>query len=64
MIDWRDLFTALALVLIFEGMLPFVSPERWRKMLDVIHQLDNAQLRRFGAGSMVAGLVLLYIIKN
>lgn len=64
MIEWRDLFTALALVLVLEGMLPFVSPERWRKMLDLIHDMDNARLRKFGAGSMVVGLVLLYIIKN
>ncbi|MDH3638485.1 MAG: DUF2065 domain-containing protein [Gammaproteobacteria bacterium] len=64
MIAWQDLFAALALVLIFEGMLPFVSPERWRKMVDVIHEMGNAQLRKLGAVSMVAGLALLYIIKH
>ncbi len=64
MIAWQDLFSALALVLILEGILPFVSPDRWRNLMNAMHEMGDRELRRLGAVSMIAGLILLYIIKN
>jgi len=63
-IAWQDLFAAVALVLILEGVLPFVSPGKMRQVLEQIQQISDGQLRRMGAISMIAGLVLLYFVKN
>jgi len=63
-IDWQDLFAAVALVLILEGVLPFVSPNMMRQVLEQIQRISDGQLRRMGAISMIAGLVLLYFVKN
>lgn len=60
---WTDLFTAFALVLVIEGMLPFVRPDAWRRAMQQAASLDDRALRLVGAASMVIGLVLLYIIR-
>ena len=60
---WSDLLAALALVLIIEGIMPFVNPEGLRKMFAMALQLDDSTLRFLGLSSMIAGLVLLYIVK-
>lgn len=64
MINWQDLLAAVALVLILEGILPFASPGRMRQLLEQIQQISDQQLRRMGAISMIAGLLLLYFVKN
>lgn len=63
MISWQDLGAALALVLIFEGMLPFVSPERWRRMLEMIRGLNDGQLRNMGLFLISIGALLLYVTR-
>ena len=62
--DWNDFLTALALYLVFEGMLPFVSPEGWRRSMRAIAELSARQLRVFGLVSMLAGLVLLKFVRG
>lgn len=57
---WQVLPVALALVFIFEGMLPFISPNRWRSMLTVAEQMDDRTIRGIGLGCMLFGIVLLY----
>ncbi|MHB8535983.1 MAG: DUF2065 domain-containing protein [Sulfuricaulis sp.] len=57
---WHDLSIALALLLIVEGVFPFLSPERLRKALVAIHQLSDTQMRFVGLTSMLLGVVLLY----
>lgn len=57
---WQVFPVAMALVLVIEGMLPFLSPSRWRQMIVTVAQLDDASIRRFGLGSMAFGLLLLY----
>lgn len=59
---WSELFTALALVLVLEGIMPFVNPDGMRKMFLLAMQLDNNTLRFIGLSSMLAGLILLYIV--
>ena len=59
---WQVLPVALALVLIIEGMLPFISPTRWRVMIATVAQMEDRVIRNFGLGSMVLGLLLLYLV--
>lgn len=61
---WNELWIALALLLIVEGVFPFLSPEMVRKALAAIHQLTDSQLRFAGLTSMLAGVVLLYLINR
>ncbi len=55
--DSGTLWLALALMLVLEGLLPFFSPRGWRGMFEKILQLTDGQIRFFGLGSIVAGLV-------
>ena len=51
--------TALALMLIIEGLLPMASPSRWRRLFEQLLQLEDGQIRFFGLCSVAAGLILL-----
>ncbi|MCP4211505.1 MAG: DUF2065 domain-containing protein [Halieaceae bacterium] len=57
---WQILPVAVALVFIIEGMLPFISPQRWRNMLVVAEQMDDRLIRKIGLASMLFGVVTLY----
>jgi uncharacterized protein YjeT (DUF2065 family) len=58
-----DIFwSALALVLVFEGLFPFISPGGWRNTFQKLLSLQDGQLRFFGLCSILIGLVLLWII--
>ena len=58
--DATSLLTALALVLVIEGLLPLVSPDGWRRMFTQILQLADGQIRFFGLLSIGAGLLMLW----
>ena len=49
---------ALALVLVFEGLLPFVAPGTWRRMFSEMLKLQDGQLRFFGLVCLIAGALL------
>ena len=53
------LWAALALVLVFEGLLPLLAPGRWRSTFERLVLLRDGQLRFFGLLSVVLGLALL-----
>jgi len=59
---WDDLWVAMALMLILEGMLPFLTPHGFKQMLQSVLQVEDRHLRIAGLVSMVAGVVLLYLI--
>jgi uncharacterized protein YjeT (DUF2065 family) len=59
---WHDILVALALMLVIEGILPFLNPTGIRKALIMIAQMDDRQLRFGGLTSMIIGVVLLYLI--
>jgi hypothetical protein len=61
---WSDLFAGIALYLIIEGLLPFASPQAWRRGLASLAQLEDRQLRSFGLGVVIAGLALLYLVRG
>lgn len=54
-------FSALALVLIIEGVLPFLSPKGWRGVFEKILLLSDGQIRFYGLISMAIGLALLLL---
>lgn len=56
----EDLWAAFALVLIIEGMLPFVAPRFWRTTFTRLTQLNDGQLRFVGLISIVVGLLALF----
>lgn len=58
------LLGAVALMLVLEGLLPFLSPQRWRSMFERAMQLSDGQIRFFGLSSMLIGVVLLLIYWN
>lgn len=55
------LLGAVALMLVLEGLLPFLSPGRWRSMFEKVTRLSDGQIRFFGLSSMLVGLVLLLV---
>jgi len=59
---WRDLLVALALVLVIEGIWPFLAPRGLKRALVLIMEQDERSLRRLGLASMLLGVVLLYIV--
>ncbi len=59
---WHELGVAIALLLILEGIFPFISPDGMRRALLAISQLPDQPLRFAGLASMLIGLVLLYVI--
>lgn len=59
---WHVLPVALALVFIIEGAMPFISPNHWRNILAMVAQMDDRVIRKIGLGSMLFGVVLLYLV--
>ena len=52
---------ALALMLVFEGLLPFLSPAAWRKAFERALKLSDGQIRFLGLAAIVGGLLLLLV---
>jgi uncharacterized protein len=63
-IEWRDLGTAMALYLVLEGVLPFLSPATAQKAFLAMSQASSRQLRIVGLVSMLGGCGLLYLIRG
>ena len=61
---WHDFLLALALVLVVEGLLPFLNPAGFRQAMQLISQMDDKQLRISGFTSMIAGVLLMYIVNK
>ena len=57
------LLMALALMLVVEGLLPFLAPKVWRDTFQRLMQLSDGQIRFFGLTSMIGGLILLFVSK-
>lgn len=53
------LIDALALLLVLEGLMPFLNPAGWRRFVERLGQLSDGQIRFFGLSVMVAGALLL-----
>ncbi|MDO9242867.1 MAG: DUF2065 domain-containing protein [Rhodocyclaceae bacterium] len=56
------LLLALALMLVIEGLLPFVAPRVWRETFRRVTELGDGQLRFIGLTSIIIGLVILFFL--
>ena len=61
---WDLLLSALALMLVIEGLLPFLSPSAWRKLFERATQMSDSQIRFIGLSSMIVGLVTLLLFQQ
>ncbi len=59
MLDW--VWGALALMLVAEGLLPFLSPRQWRAVFERAVQMSDGQIRFIGLVSLLGGLALMLI---
>ena len=62
--NWADLWAALALVLVLEGLIPFFSPRGYRNMVQQMATMSEQVLRFTGLGLMLVGLLLLYLVRS
>lgn len=61
---WEDLWRALALVMVLEGLFPFIAPQRWRQALLQVSQVEPRVLRAIAGGVMITGLFLLQLLRH
>jgi uncharacterized protein len=59
----KFLLTAFALMLVLEGILPFLLPTVWREAFKRLTEMTDGQIRFIGLSSMLAGLLLLYLVR-
>ncbi len=53
--------SAIALVLILEGLLPFLSPGAWRRVFERALRMSDGQVRLLGLSSLVVGVLILLV---
>ena len=56
---WNTALAACALMLVVEGLLPFLSPATWRHVFERATRMSDGQIRFIGLASMLAGLAML-----
>lgn len=61
---WDDLWAAIALMLIIEGIMPFLNPSSFRQMLQLVSQMEERNIRVLGAFWMGLGIVVLYLVRG
>jgi len=60
---WQDLLVAFSLMLVIEGIIPFLYPRRWKSMVETLARIDDRTMRLVGLASMLVGLGLLYWVR-
>ena len=58
----QNFVIAFCLVLIIEGMFPFIAPGRWRSLILMLKDIDDNQIRLFGLLLMLVGTALLLVV--
>jgi len=59
---FESILSAFALVLIIEGLLPFISPASWREVFARVLAMSDGQIRFVGLTSMLAGLLVMLLL--
>jgi len=59
----QNLFIAFALMLVLEGLVPFLAPGAWRETFRRLIQMSDGQIRFIGLSSMLAGILLLMVLR-
>ena len=60
---WESLLSAFCLMLVIEGIMPFLYPRRWRQLVATLANVDDKSLRIIGLVTMLIGLALLYLLR-
>ena len=60
---WQDIAVAVSLVLVLEGIMPFLSPRRWRQVIIEVARQNDRTIRVIGLASMLVGLALLSLLR-
>ena len=60
---WHDLLVALALVLVLEGVMPFLHPQALRRAMLALAKMNDSTLRFAGLTVMVVGCLMLYVVR-
>ena len=60
---WHDFLAAIALVLVIEGIIPFINPGAMRRALLKMIEMNDQSLRFAGLTSMIIGVILLYVVR-
>ena len=60
---WNELLVAIALVLVVEGIIPFLAPDKFRRALAQLVQMPDQVLRVIGLASMTLGIIVLYVLR-
>ena len=60
---WNELLVAVALVLVLEGIFPFLAPDKFKQALAQLDQMSGQALRIAGLASITLGVILLYILR-
>ena len=61
---WESLLSAFCLMLVIEGIMPFLYPRRWRQLVATLANVDDKSLRIIGLVTMLVGLGLLYLLRS
>ena len=62
--NWGDLFSALALVMVIEGIIPFISPKGYKSTMQQMITMPDSSLRYIGFGLMLVGVISLYLVRS
>jgi len=62
--NWSDLLAAVALYLVLEGILPFLSPQAMKRVMASFANCSDRQLRLGGLASMLGGMLFLYMVRS
>ena len=62
--NWADFWAALALVLVLEGLIPFISPRGYKNMVQQMAEMPEQMLRNVGLVLIIAGLLFLFLVRG
>lgn len=62
--EWTDILTGLGFMFIFEGILPFLSPQRFHNLLAIVEQMTHRQIRVISLVSMIGGAALISVAQG
>jgi uncharacterized protein YjeT (DUF2065 family) len=63
-LQWSDLLAAVAILLVLEGLLPFINPNATRRLFAKLALVSSTELRVAGCISLLLGLLLLYLVRS
>ena len=62
-LNFTDLLAALGLILVLEGIAPFINPQAVKRALARVLQVPDRELRIAGLGSMLVGVIILFAVR-